>query len=154
MSVVHTTIERLPDVLIFHDFGSQLQNNSSDVTMLWQKPSVRVSPRLRGSSLLLEWEIIELDHILIILCRHRYCKEKREKKKEGNERNNVFAMLCSQYCKEKKGNERNKVLAILCSQYCKKKKGGKKVTSTLELWFVFVLLEKGKEILATPLFGI
>ena len=89
-----------------------------------------MSPRLRASSFLSEWEIIELNHVIVALCRRRYCKEKREKKKgAGNELNNVFAMLCSQYCEEKKGNERNKVLAILCSQYCstvKRKKKEKK----------------------------
>ena len=56
----------------------------SDVTMLWQKPSGRVSLRLRGSSFYSEWEIIERDNVLIVLlCRHRYCKEERKEKMIG-----------------------------------------------------------------------
>ena len=55
----------------------------SSVAMLWQKPSVRVSPRLRGSSFYLEWEIIERDNVLVVLCRHRYCKEERKAKMIG-----------------------------------------------------------------------
>ena len=56
----------------------------SDVTMLWQKPSVRVSLRLRGSSFYSEWKIIERDNVLIVLlCHHRYCKEERKKKMIG-----------------------------------------------------------------------
>ena len=56
----------------------------SDVTMLWQKPSVRVSLRLRGSSFYSEWEIIERDNVhVVLLCRHRYCKEERKEKMIG-----------------------------------------------------------------------
>ena len=51
--------------------------------MLWQKLSVRVSPRLRGSSFFSEWEIIERDNALVGLCRHRYRKlRKNEEKKK------------------------------------------------------------------------
>ena len=80
--IVHTTGVQLPDVQIFHDFGSQLPYNSSGVTMLWQKPSVRLSPRLRGSLFYSEWEIIERDNVLV-LCRYWYCKEERKEKTIG-----------------------------------------------------------------------
>ena len=76
----------------------------SGVTMLWQKPSVRVLPRLRGSSFYSEWEIIERDNVLVVLCCHRYCKEERKEKQS----NNVLAKLCSHwyYKEEKKGKKR------------------------------------------------
>ena len=62
----------------------------SGVTMLWQKSSVRVSPRLRGSSFYSEWEIIERDNV-----------KKREKRKRSD---SVPVELCSHwYCKERKG---------------------------------------------------
>ena len=69
----------------FQTFSSplSLSTTPSGVSMLWQKLSVRVSPRLRGSSFYSEWEIIVRDNVLVGLCRHRYRKERKngEKKK-------------------------------------------------------------------------
>ena len=64
---------------------SALNSNTapSGVTMLWQKPTVRVSPCLRASSFYLEWEIIERDNVLVVLCRYRHCREERKEKAIG-----------------------------------------------------------------------
>ena len=51
--------------------------------------------------------------------------KKREKEKGGNERNNVFAMLCSQYCKEKKetNETRSSLYCVASTVYWERVRG-------------------------------
>ena len=75
----------------FQTFTSPLLSHTtpSGVSMLRQKPSVRVSPRLRGSLFYSEWEIIERDDV-----------KKRERR---NNRTMSLVEVCSRWnCKERK----------------------------------------------------
>ena len=87
---------------------------------------MRVSPRLRGLSLLSEWEIIERDYVLVVLCRRRYCKEMREKKKKG-ETSATMSLLCYVASTVKRKKETNETRSSLyCVASTVRRKKGKK----------------------------